>query len=62
MDMTPQISMEQYQQVQPCYYDMGVTQCQLPIDENMQNVNFQHVAFDEEDKENLQSFFFGQQF
>lgn len=59
METTPQIAMETYQQVQPCYYDMGMSQCQLPIDENMQDVNFQVEAFDEEERQNIQNFLFG---
>jgi hypothetical protein len=35
------VAMETYEQAQSCLYDMGITQCQLPIDMNMMNVNYQ---------------------
>lgn len=58
MDVQPQIPMEAYQQMQPTYYDMGFNQCQLPIDLNMQDVNFQATSFEEEEKEQMHAFFF----
>lgn len=61
-EVSPQVDMGNYQQVQSCYYDFGMSHCQLPIDENMQDVNFAPAAFDEEEKQNMQGFFFGSQF
>lgn len=48
-------------QCQTYYYDMGLSQCQLPIDENMQDVNFQPEAFSNEERQSVNNFFFGSQ-
>lgn len=61
MEVAPQAELQTYQQVQPCYYDMGASQCQLPIDENMQDVSFQPTQFEEGERRDVHNFLFSSQ-
>lgn len=48
-------------QVQASSYDISYGQCQLPIDVNMVNPCFNHEPMSNEEKQCLQTFFFGRE-
>lgn len=56
--MDHQMNIQNLPQANPCYYGYNLNDCQLPIDEKMQDVNFEAERFDDETKENIHCFLF----
>ena len=61
MDIDQPYSANVDSQAQTSYYESNYGQCQLPIDENMMNINFLSESMSEEDKQRLHAFLFWSQ-
>lgn len=60
--MNHQMNMQNLPQNNSCYYSQSINNCQLPIDEKMQDVNFEPEEFDDETKESIHCFLFSKNF
>ena len=60
--MSNQDYAQNFAQSNPCYYNYNTNTCFLPIDEKMQDVNFQAEKFDDESRKNIHFFLFNNKF
>ena len=58
MEVEQQYSIDVDSQAQAPYYESNYGQCQLPIDENMMNINILPESMSIEDKQRLHAFLF----
>jgi hypothetical protein len=56
--MTPQMTMQNLPQANSYYYDRKINNCQLPVDEKMQDASFGAEKFDDEQIQSIHSFLF----